>query len=574
MNKNIYIDTQIDDLVISVKPKELNSKLQDTILNKIKEKYGNKCYKELGYILKNSLIFLKNDLIKITGSSSNALMTCSVSVQCTLCCPHIGSVIKCHIIDKIENAYLAYFGPLIIFIRRTEENHDLNIHQIVEVEIVMVRYNENSINIFANFKSVSEELNYYEIPQTSSDIIMVDTIQYISDIQEYTYMEKAGYSTSLNEKKQEINNIKNVDWSDVRNIINPYELVFPQKKYNISVINKTAFYEPINNLGRKDININNMINRAYFKMWEILHDKKEDKWGNMLQKYKDQNIVVLGIAEAPGGFLQAIMDTRIKQIEDKVDNDVYRGISLENEEDKIQWNAAILEKYKTKFNIDLAYGYGKNNGDIRTVEEQQFIKDKLLENKKAHLIVADGGIDVSKDYYTQEVQNHKLFYSEIIIALSNQEIGGNFVMKCYDLYTVLSIQYLTILKNYYDQVYIIKPDLSRPANSEKYIVAMNYNGKFSNVMEDKSTNMISRWNNEKMYILEILTTVDSTIMSSMKHINEYFSNRQISFIDTGLDVSKKISEENILQKYKENQTKESKKWCEKFDIPIINAIKK
>ena len=218
----------------------------------------------------------------------------------------------------------------------------------------------------------------------------------------------------------------------------------------------------------------------------------------MLQAYKNQEIVVLGIAEAPGGFLQAIMDSRIKQTQNKY-NDIYRGISLEDE--KIKWNKEVLGKYKEKFGLDIEYDYGIAGGDIRNVEEQQYITQGLLQNKKAHLIVADGGIDVSKDYYTQEVQNHKLFYSEIIIALSNQAVGGNFVMKCYDLYTVLSVQYLTILKNYYDHVYVIKPELSRPANSEKYIVAMGYNGKFSQSMVSKSTDMISRWDNEK-YILE------------------------------------------------------------------------
>ena len=60
MNKHIYIDTKIDDLVVSIQPKELNSKLPATILHKVSQKYGNKCYKDVGYILKNSIVILKN----------------------------------------------------------------------------------------------------------------------------------------------------------------------------------------------------------------------------------------------------------------------------------------------------------------------------------------------------------------------------------------------------------------------------------------------------------------------------------------------------------------------------------
>ena len=566
MNKHIYIETKIDNLVISIQPRELNSKLQATILHKISQKYGNKCYKDIGYILKNSISVLKNDLIKISGSSSSALMTCNVSIKCIVCCPHNGANIKCHIIDKIENAYLAYFGPLVIFIRRTkEDDYDLRVHQIINVEIKMVRMNENSINIFANFVSVSDELNYYEIPETSADIVMVSTIKYTDNLDDYTYLEEAGYSTSLNSTKKEINNTTN-EWRHIRDIINPYELISPSPYYNDTIVDKQAFYSSINELGNKEIKIQSMINRAYFKMWEILHDKKEDKWGNMLQKYKDQQLVVLGMAEAPGGFLQAIMDSRIKQTSNAY-KDVYRGISLEDK--KIKWSEEVLGKYKEKFDLDIKYDYGIAGGDIRNVEEQEYIKNTLLGNKKAHLIVADGGINVSQDYYTQEVQNHKLFYSEIVIALSNQAVGGNFVMKCYDLYTILSVQYLTILKNYYDHVYIIKPDLSRPANSEKYIVAMGYNGKFSKSMEDSSVDMISRWNND-VYILELLTSVDTTIMGSMKYINEYFSNRQISFIKEGVIADKTFKSRQ--QEYKRAQKIACEKWCDNYDIPKRSIV--
>lgn len=571
MNKHIYVDTKIDNLVVSVQPKELNSKLPATILHKITQKYGNKCYKEIGYIMKNSIAVLKNDLIKISGSTSGALMTCNVTIKCTVCCPHNGAIVKCHIIDKIENAYLAYFGPLVIFIRRSkEDNYDLNVRQIVNVEIKMVRFNENSINVFAQFVSVSDELNYYEIPETSSSIVMVDTVKYTNNIQEYTYLEDAGYTISLNEKKQEIKKVG--QWRLIRDLINPYEIISPSPYYNETIVDKKAFYSSINALGKQELVIESMINRAYFKMWEILHDKKEDKWGNVLQKYANQEIVVLGIAEAPGGFLQAIMDSRIKQTSNAF-KDVYRGISLQDEE--IQWNNQVLSKYKEKFDLDLVYGYGTNTGDIRNIEEQQYIKEQLLQNKKAHLIVADGGIDVSKDYYTQEVQNHKLFYSEIVIALSNQEIGGNFVMKCYDLYTVLSVQYLTILKNYYDHVYVIKPELSRPANSEKYIVALSYNGKFSMAMETKSKDMISRWENNK-YILELLTSVDNTIMGSMKFINDYFSNRQMSFIQAGITAAEgdKFKAPSSQQDYKAIQKTASGKWCDDYGIPKRDIVLK
>lgn len=567
MNKNIYIDTRIDNLIVSIVPKELNKNLLNTIEKKITKKYGNKCYNNVGYIMKNSIKLLSHNLIKVSGSTTTSLMTCTASIKCTVCRPYIDAIIKCYVINKIESAYLAYYGPLVIYIRRKDtDTEDLKIRQVINVEVKQMRFNEDSINIFAQFVSLSEELNYYELPQNSSDIVFVDTIKYTTDLQNYEYMEDAGHSIVVKTKKQEINSVSN--WRFIRDLINPYELIFPSKYYNESIVDKTAFYESINALGDKSIKINNMINRAYFKIWEIIHDKKENKWGDVISNFNNQPITVLGMAEAPGGFLQAIIDSRLKNSQDKfTKDDIYRGISLKSED--IQWNTEVLDAYKNKFGLNFEYGYGTENGDLREVEEQLFIKESLLENKKAEIIFADGGMDVSEDYYSQEVQNHKLFYSEIIIALSNQAVGGVFIMKCYDLYTMLSIQYLTILKNYYDKVYIIKPDLSRPANSEKYIVALNYNGQFSKAQEKKSLDLLTRWDNEK-YILELLTNVDNNIIGSMKFINDYFSGRQMEFIDNGLMVygdGEGFKQKNNQLNYKEAQKQACLKWCANYEIP-------
>ena len=340
----------------------------------------------------------------------------------------------------------------------------------------------------------------------------------------------------------------------------------------VSIIDKVEFYKDINSIGTGDKMVNNMISRAYFKLWEILHDQKENKWGTVLNIYKNIPINVLAIAEAPGGFLQCVMDSRLKTTNGNfIKEDKFRGISLESGD--ILWNSNILDIYKNKIGMDVIYGYGKKEGDLRDIEEHQYIKEVLLNNEKAHIIVADGGIDVSDDPYSQEVKNHKLLYSEIIVALTNQAIGGTFVMKCYDLYTILSIQYLCILKFYYDKVYVIKPELSRPSNSEKYIIAMNYNGRFNTVNEKKNLNMLSRWDDDK-YIMELLANTDTNILGSMKFINDYFSERQMMFIDTGIAASKES------QSYKKNQVENKKSqyaqgklWCDRFGFPVKANLK-
>lgn len=579
MNDHIDIETKIEDLVISITPKELNKNLDKTIEDKIMKKYGNKCYGDIGYIKRNSIRVLKRGLITFPGSTSLSLMTCNVVVKCVVCRPYINAIIDCHIVNKIDmnssgqgTLYLAHYGPLMIYMRRSQnDKEELKIRQKVKVEIKKISLSDDIIKIYAEYVSKSEEVNYYEIPQTKSDIVFVNSIRYEENLNNYEYLEDAGYSVALNEKKKERNVIQD-EWRYIRDYINPYELIFPSKYYNKSIIDKVEFYKDINSIGTGDKMVNNMISRAYFKLWEILHDQKENKWGTVLNIYKNIPINVLAIAEAPGGFLQCVMDSRLKTTNGNfIKEDKFRGISLESGD--ILWNSNILDIYKNKIGMDVIYGYGKKEGDLRDIEEHQYIKEVLLNNEKAHIIVADGGIDVSDDPYSQEVKNHKLLYSEIIVALTNQAIGGTFVMKCYDLYTILSIQYLCILKFYYDKVYVIKPELSRPSNSEKYIIAMNYNGRFNTINEKKNLNMLSRWDDDK-YIMELLANTDTNILGSMKFINDYFSERQMMFIDTGIAASKES------QSYKKNQVENKKSqyaqgklWCDRFGFPVKTNLK-
>ena len=203
MNNHIDIETKIEDLIISILPKELNKDLDATIENKIMKKYGNKCYQNIGYIKKNSISVLKRSLITFPGSTTLSLMTCKVTIKCTVCRPYNGAIIDCHIVNKIDVLYLAQYGPLMILIRRSQDDkEELKIRQKVKVEVKKISLGEDVIKIYAEFVSKSNEVNYYEIPQTKSDIVFVNTIKYEEDLNNYVYLEDAGYSVALNEKKK------------------------------------------------------------------------------------------------------------------------------------------------------------------------------------------------------------------------------------------------------------------------------------------------------------------------------------------------------------------------------------
>ena len=70
-----------------------------------------------------------------------------------------------------------------------------------------------------------------------------------------------------------------------------------------------------------------------------------------------------------------------------------------------------------------------------------------------------------------------------------------FVCKMFDTFSMPSIKLLYFICCFYDEVYLNKPLTSRPANSEKYIIAKNFKGvnqnylNFMQIMKKQSINI-------------------------------------------------------------------------------------
>ncbi len=63
----------------------------------------------------------------------------------------------------------------------------------------------------------------------------------------------------------------------------------------------------------------------------------------------------------------------------------------------------------------------------------------------------------------------------ILISITSLNQDGNLIFKINNLYTDYIIKILIILKQYFQDVYIIKPLISRITNKEKYIICKQYN---------------------------------------------------------------------------------------------------
>jgi hypothetical protein len=134
------------------------------------------------------------------------------------------------------------------------------------------------------------------------------------------------------------------------------------------------------------------------------------------------------------------------------------------------WNKS---KHFLEENKNVIIENGKNgNGDL--MNEENFLDCFFKYQNSMDLITADGGFDFSYDFNNQESECAKLILCQICFAIAIQKVGGTFLIKFFDTFTRISIEMLYLLSTLYEDVYFIKPNTSRYANSEKYIVCKKY----------------------------------------------------------------------------------------------------
>ena len=92
------------------------------------------------------------------------------------------------------------------------------------------------------------------------------------------------------------------------------------------------------------------------------------------------------------------------------------------------------------------------------------------DNQGVHFMMADGGFSVEGQENIQEILSKQLYLCQFLVAMSIVRTGGHFVCKLFDLFTPYSLGLIYLMYLAFDQVCIHKPNTSRPANSERYIV--------------------------------------------------------------------------------------------------------
>lgn len=241
------------------------------------------------------------------------------------------------------------------------------------------------------------------------------------------------------------------DWDIYKKITNPYEYIHTpiyQKKKCI------ANYKPLS--------------RSFFKMIElsVFFKKIIDC---------DQPIKTFHLAEGPGGFIEAIIHLRTNNSPQNHKADSYTGMTILSDENDQNIPAWKKSAYFLKENPNVNIETGQDGtGNILSLENFRFCAKKY--GSSMDIITGDGGFDFSVDFNNQESNISQLLFAQIAYALIMQKQGGTFILKIFDSFMQHTVDLLAIMASFYEHVYITKPQTSRYANSEKYVVCTGFIG--------------------------------------------------------------------------------------------------
>jgi len=363
-------------------------------------------------------------------------------------------------------------------------------------------------------------------------------------------------SSSLSHYLYEIKgkiNIYEKDWDVYKKYTNPYEYihsVVPGKKKCIS----------------KHI----PLSRSYFKMVEIVNFFKLIDNSINISTNRNMPIKAFHLAEGPGGFIEALVCMR------KNKDDLYIGMTLSNEDSNNNIPGWRKSQTFLKNNENVIIENGADGtGNLLNIDNFYYCKEKY--GGSMNMITGDGGFDFSTDFNNQENNIIKLLYAQVAYALCMQARGGSFILKIFDCFLLHTVDLLYLLSSFYEKVYITKPQTSRLANSEKYIVCKNFLYDYSERNGDNDytrfiENVFVKMMMSDKYVNRLLNVMPNHyFVSRIEEFNSIFGQQQIENIYYTLSLIDTKNKQDKIDNLIKNNIHKGTNWCIKNNIGY-NAI--
>ena len=125
----------------------------------------------------------------------------------------------------------------------------------------------------------------------------------------------------------------------------------------------------------------------------------------------------------------------------------------------------------------------------------------------------------------------------------------------------------------YKDIYLTKPNTSRCANSEKYIVCKYFKLNSSFSLVKKFYNILSNFH-DTMYIKRFLNIdLPYIFYAELEELNAIYGQRQLETISTTLQIIKNPKLEK-LQELNKKHIQKCKRWCSRHNIDMHNEFVK
>jgi len=351
------------------------------------------------------------------------------------------------------------------------------------------------------------------------------------------------YRNRIHEYEMRLSNGKN--WEYYKKVVNPYELVYTQKKYD-------NFPDSICTL--------KPLSRSYFKMLEIFEIIRFRELFPSNESVKSAHV-----CEGPGGFIEALFE-EMAQHGRRVQTSI--AMTLRSSQTNVPgWKRASQFLQKNR-NIKIIYGED-NTGNILKTENQQYFIDYCTNTKyggKVHLFTADGGFDFSCDYENQEQLIFPLLMASTKIGLEVLRPGGVFVLKLFDFYQRSTTDLVYFLSLHFQEWTLYKPAMSRPCNPEHYFVGKGFLG-----CSDEVLDVMRVWCSmvENKQPLDNLYKGEypKDFKKTLEELRTESFQSQISYLEKVFLLIDK-DDEQLVQEFLKRNEKTSQEWCLRFHVPI------
>jgi 23S rRNA U2552 (ribose-2'-O)-methylase RlmE/FtsJ len=320
------------------------------------------------------------------------------------------------------------------------------------------------------------------------------------------------------------------EWNTNKKYTNPYEYI-----YTNSHRTSICRYKPIS--------------RAYFKMIEILNTF------NFPSFDLSKPLQMFALAEGPGGFIEAVLNHRNNPA------DKYYGMTIEDPADgEVPGWKKTTNFLKSNPNIFLEKG-ADNTGNILNMDNFKYVVAKY--KNSCEFVTGDGGFDFSTDFNSQEINITRLLFGQIAYAVCIQKRGGCFVLKCFDCFYKASAELIYLLSTMYEKVYVVKPNTSRYANSERYLVCINFLHSDSSYYAPIFEQLMETICNDTTFIRSFFNGIKIPLFyyNKLEESSSIIGQIQIDNIYTTLALIENRYKSDKINFYMKNNIQKCVKWC-------------